>query len=89
MAAPLRLTGTLSPIGSLSGSLSGIGGMSGVLSSATVRVPVYAGPYEFTPTQSTQTIEIADKRALEDIIIAPIPSNYGLITWDGVVITVS
>lgn len=50
---------------------------------------VYDGAYEWTPTQSTQTIEIANKKALEDIIINPIPQNYGLITWNGSTLTVS
>lgn len=50
---------------------------------------VYDGSYEFTPSESTQTIEIADKRALTDITINPIPSNYGLITWNGSELTVS
>ena len=50
---------------------------------------VYDGAYEWTPTQSAQTIEIANKKALEDIIINPIPQNYGLITWNGSTLTVS
>lgn len=50
---------------------------------------VYDGAYEFTPSGSTQTIDIANKKALNNITINPIPSNYGLITWDGSTITVS
>lgn len=49
----------------------------------------YDGDYEWTPTQETQTIQIENKRALENIIINPIPNNYGLITWDGSTLTVS
>lgn len=56
---------------------------------AIARVDEYDGSYEFTPTEETQTIEIEDKRATENIIINPIPSNYGLITWDGATLTVS
>lgn len=50
---------------------------------------IYDGAYEWTPSDSVQTIEIADKKALTDIRINPIPSNYGLITWNGSVLTVS
>ena len=50
---------------------------------------VYDGAYEWTPNGSTQTIEIANMKALENITINPIPSNYGLITWDGSTLTVS
>ncbi len=49
----------------------------------------YLGPYQWTPTQSRQTIPIRNKMATSDIIINPIPENYGLITWNGVTLTVS
>ena len=49
----------------------------------------YAGPYEVTPTQSTQTLATEDLLMVQDVTINPIPSNYGLITWDGSVLTVS
>lgn len=49
----------------------------------------YTGAYSFTPTQSTQTIPINGKTATADITINPIPSNYGLITWDGSTLMVS
>lgn len=49
----------------------------------------YEGAYEWTPTTSQQTISIKDKTATNDIIINPIPSNYGLITWNGSTLTVS
>lgn len=55
----------------------------------SVNYPLYDGEYEFTPTQSTQTVQISGKAASQDIIINPIPSNYGLITWNGSVLTVS
>ncbi len=52
-------------------------------------VDVYEGAYEFTPTDEPQTIAIENKRATQNITINPIPSNYGLITWDGATLTVS
>ncbi len=51
--------------------------------------PLYTGSYEFTPSSETQTILIKGLTAKQDIIINPVPSNYGLITWDGSVLTVS
>ena len=50
---------------------------------------IYDGPYEFTPTQETQTVSTAEKLLLENIVINPIPQNYGLITYNGAIITVS
>lgn len=51
--------------------------------------PDYEGSYTVTPTQSTQTLPTADKNLAYDITVNPIPSNYGLITWNGSVLTVS
>lgn len=52
-------------------------------------VPEYTGDYVFTPTEDTQTVQIRQKMATSNITINPIPSNYGLITYDGVNIRVS
>lgn len=52
-------------------------------------VPVYDGEYVFTPTQNTQIVPINGKLATDNITINPIPSNYGLITWNGSVLRVS
>lgn len=49
----------------------------------------YEGPTTFTPTDQTQTILIAGQTPAENITINPIPSNYGKITWNGSVLTVS
>ena len=43
-----------------------------------------------TPTQSTQIIEPdSGKDGLSKVTVNPIPSNYGLITWNGSSLTVS
>ena len=55
----------------------------------TSLVPNYEGEYSFTPTQTEQIVEVGGKKALENIVINPIPSNYGLITYNGTYITVS
>lgn len=49
----------------------------------------YTGDYVVTPSQETQTLETENKRMTGNVIINPIPSNYGLITWNGAFITVS
>ena len=54
-----------------------------------VTIPVYEGAYELTPTAEQQTISVHGFRFEEDIIIDAIPSNYGLISWDGSTLTVS
>lgn len=49
----------------------------------------YEGPIEVTPAQQTQTLQTEGLLVDSDITINPIPSNYGLITWNGSVLTVS
>ena len=85
-----ELTGKLTSSGQLSGFLSAAKGISGLLTiPSAVDVETYDGPYEFTPTADTQTIEIDHKMATANIVINPIPSNWGLITWNGATLTVS
>lgn len=49
----------------------------------------YEGEYTVTPSAEAQTLEIEGKWARRDIVVQPIPSNYGLITWNGAILTVS
>lgn len=52
-------------------------------------LPVYTGNTEVTPSTSEQVLNTADKVVTRNIVINPIPSNYGLITWNGSTLTVS
>ena len=54
-----------------------------------VERPVYGGATEVTPSAETQVLQTNNFRMTDNITINPIPSNYGLITWDGSTITVS
>lgn len=80
-----ELIGILTPSESLRGTLSDAGSLSGNLSST----PQYNGSYEVTPSAETQVLNTAGMRMTENVTVNPIPSNYGLITWNGSVITVS
>lgn len=51
--------------------------------------PAYDGPMEVTPTRETQTLATAMRSLTGNVIINPIPQNYGLITWNGSTLTVS
>lgn len=85
-----RLSGVLRRVGRVSGGISCTGRVFGGVSKPIMaQVEEYTGDYEFTPTRRTQVIEIANKKATADIIINPIPRNYGLVTWNGSVLTVS
>ena len=86
-----ELSGTLTSTGRLHGSLVGDNHkINGTLTiPSAVGVDTYAGPYEYTPTEDTQTVAISHKMATENIVINPIPFNYGLVTWNGSTLTVS
>lgn len=49
----------------------------------------YEGNYFVTPTQSEQILPTEGFRMTQNVTIAPIPNNYGLITWNGSFLTVS
>lgn len=49
----------------------------------------FTGDYEITPSSETQTLLTKNLRMTDNVVINPVPSNYGLVTWDGSVITIS
>lgn len=51
--------------------------------------PLYTGAIEVTPSAERQTLPTINRTVTDNIIINPIPSNYGLITWNGSTLTVS
>lgn len=89
------MTQTIEIIGGGGGGAIEIGGAGerhatiSVTGSGAVPVHHYTGPYEFTPAAEEQRVRIARKQAEEDIIIHPIPQNYGLVTYNGSIITIS
>lgn len=83
------LIGKIASAVQLQGSLSGEEQLSGSFHSYELPEYQYEGSYEFTPSSQAQYAPTAYMTCLGDIKINPIPSNYGLITHDGTVITVS
>lgn len=49
----------------------------------------YSGETHITPNGETQTLHTRGKSMRADVVVDPIPSNYGLITWNGSVLTVT
>lgn len=85
-----ELSGTLTSTGTISGSLSAAGTISGGLTVPEYVLPAaYTGPYEVTPSSETQTLDTDAFYMNGNVTINPIPSNYGLITWNGSTLTVS
>lgn len=48
----------------------------------------YEDDYIVTPSEQEQTLETSGKRLAQNVIVEPIPSNYGRISYNGSVITV-
>lgn len=42
----------------------------------------YEGPHTVTPTNETQVLETKNKVMSENLIVNPIPNNYGLVTYN-------
>ena len=57
------------------------------------RIPIYPEAYTgettVTPTRETQTLQTEGLMVMSNIIVNPIPSNYGLVTYNGSILTVS
>lgn len=54
-----------------------------------VERPAYEGDYDVTPAQQEIVLNTQYLRMTDNVRIAPIPNNYGLITWNGSTLTVS
>lgn len=50
---------------------------------------IYEGPYSVIPSLDPQILKTNGYILTKDIIVGAIPSNYGLITWNGMTLTVS
>ena len=85
-----NIVGVLKELGKISGSLSSADGIAGnIVIPEKISPESYIGDYVITPSNAVQEIDIAKKVATRNIVINPIPENYGLITWDGSTLTVS
>ena len=100
LASEISLNGEICPCMTVGGELSTEHGISGVLCSeqtlsgvleipSAIGVDPYQGDYHITPSRETQTLSTAGKYLNQSIVVEPIPSNYGLITWNGSTLTVS
>lgn len=82
-----RIRARITPGGSISATISQGGSIGASLDKA--RAPIYHGAYTVTPTRTRQVLETHGTDLVSDIVVEPIPSNYGLITWNGSTLTVS
>lgn len=55
----------------------------------TVGADPYKGEYVVTPSQERQVLETKHLSMGENVVVEPIPKNYGLITYNGFELTVT
>ena len=95
-----EFSGTISDVIHMSADLSATENIQGALSleenvTADISLPSsiggqpYTGEYEVTPNLEIQVLNTNGKSMRSNVTINPIPSNYGLITWNGSFLTVS
>ena len=82
------LTGIIGKVEHLHGDMNKTASLEGSVSRIST-ANNYTGEYEATPSKETQVLLTENKVLAQNITINPIPSNYGLITWDGSTLTVS
>ena len=51
-------------------------------------LPVYDGITEITPSQDTQVLQTSNKALTRNIIVNPIPEDYGRLLYSGNTLTV-
>lgn len=86
----MAIIGKLSTTGSVNGSVTGAGTTTGKIILPTVISPeTYTGAYEVTPGDEAVTLSTAGLNMSADVVVNPIPSNYGKISWNGSTLTVS
>lgn len=49
----------------------------------------YEGEYIVNPTTETQILLTKNLRMIDNLVINPIPNNYGLVTWNGSFLVIS
>lgn len=85
-----NLRGTLADLGSIKGTLADGATITGRLYvPEIITPPIYGGPFTVQPTNQAQTLNTGGTLLNEDITVEAIPQNYGLITYNGGIITVS
>lgn len=84
-----RIRGTIHKGATVKATLARGHAVAGSVEKAMIAPPAYQGDYEATPSQSVQTFHTGGLLMSDNFKVNPIPSNYGLITYNGSSIMVS
>lgn len=83
------LSGSLASVQAVSGEIAQVGSVTGTITATGISdYPRYDGSYEVTPSDNAQTLNTGNTILTENIVINPVPSTYGRLTWNGAYLTV-
>lgn len=82
------LTGRLSATGGLTGRLTTSSSISGTITRFDGGYSPYTGAYEVTPTDEEQILDTANRYMTGQVVVSPVPENYGRLSWSGNTLTV-
>lgn len=86
----VKVVGVVSAVQDVSGAVVlDLPPLTGTVDVAGSILPIYDGEYTITPGDEEQVLQTRKTVLTENIVINPIPSNYGKITWNGSALTVS
>lgn len=80
-----RIVGTLSELQHVTGSLTDLQHLDGTLD----EFGAYGGSFNIIPSEQEQVLHTSGTMVTGNITVAPIPSNYALVTWNGRILTFS
>lgn len=79
----------VSAVGTITGHLSSPSTISGEIVMPTYfDVDLYDGPTEITPSDDAQVLQTLNKTVVRNIVVNPIPENYGRLLYSGKTLTV-
>lgn len=73
----------------LQGDIVGEVSAGGLIQGELTKPVKYNGEYIIIPSEYEQTVDTEDRYFTANIIVKPIPSNWGKISWDGSVMTIT
>lgn len=83
------MQGSIKAVAQVFGTLTAKSTVSGSVMTGMSDIKEYTGAYSVVPSAEAQTLNTQDLKMTDNVTIAPIPSNYGKIEYDGYGIRVS
>ena len=77
-----NIQGVVASIQALSSNIAGALGLTGRVDTGGAKPDEYDGVYEVTPTAEVQVLDTKEKLLKDNVVVAAIPKEYGLVTYN-------